>query len=51
MSFLTWLAIAIAIASGVIFANQKKKPGKKEYIGLVLFLIGVVLFLIGWFNK
>lgn len=51
MSFWAWIAIAIALFSGVAFANSKNKTGTKGIIGLILFFIGIIIFLYWWFTK
>lgn len=52
MSFWTWVAIAIALISGIVFSNSNnKKTERKHFIALVWFSLAVILFFVWWFTR
>ncbi|MEC3882706.1 hypothetical protein VKA52_03070 [Halobacillus sp. HZG1] len=52
MSFWTWVAIAIALISGILFSNSsKRKAERKHIVALTWFIIAVILFFVWWFTR
>lgn len=52
MSFWTWIAIALALISGVVAANFSRGETKSSHIiSLIWFLIAVTLFFVWWFRR